>query len=456
MKTYLFRLLSVLLCFAALAAAVNVFGIRLSRNENSQRNVVIQRIQAELQAQWTARETNDTPSAFLAEQIEDAVFYSHMETWSELYGQKHCPESVTLFLTDDTAGDADKGRNGGSSLQLGGQNTVIRAFYSQGKQIGFVEYRFSDTVYGQMLLLTNLCLAFAALLVMAYSVWIMKKILIPFQRISDYPERLSKGELTEKLPESKDKYFGKYLWGMNMLSDKMEHDRQTIRRITLEQKKLVTVLVHGIKTPAANIKLLSEAIETGLYDPDGKIHSKDAELAGKIEKNADEIEQLVSKAVDTANSVLFDFNPDAEPFYRSRLEQFVQEEYKNRLNVGRIPFRVESDGNPMINSDLEGICRILRQFMDNAIKYGDGTEICLKLEKNDEGHFISVINRGEPLPKEEIPYVFNSLWRGSNSVGINGSGIGLYEARYIASKLGGDVYMRTGENMTAVTLYLPF
>jgi signal transduction histidine kinase len=93
--------------------------------------------------------------------------------------------------------------------------------------------------------------------------------------------------------------------------------------------------------------------------------------------------------------------------------------------------------------------------MDNAIKYGDGTGIFLKMEKNDEGHFITVANNGKPLPDSEISYVFNSLWRGSNSKNMRGSGVGLYEARVIARALGGDIRMRTGENRTEVVLFLP-
>ena len=121
----------------------------------------------------------------------------------------------------------------------------------------------------------------------------------------------------------------------------------------------------------------------------------------------------------------------------------------------RIPFSVESEGNPLIDSDKDGICRILRQFMDNAIKYGDGTGITLRMDKTDEGHFITVINKGEPLPESELPFVFNSRWRGSNSSEVEGSGIGLYEARYIARHLGGDIRMRSGKGETEITLFLP-
>ena len=115
---------------------------------------------------------------------------------------------------------------------------------------------------------------------------------------------------------------------------------------------------------------------------------------------------------------------------------------------------MEAEGNPLIKSDLNGVRRIIRQLMDNAIKYGDGNGITLRMSKTDEGNLISIVNKGKPLPASELPYVFNSLWRGSNSTVVKGSGIGLYEARFIARKLGGDIWMRAGDNETEVTLLL--
>ena len=240
-----------------------------------------------------------------------------------------------------------------------------------------------------------------------------------------------------------------------MLSDTLENERKTIQRISDEHQKLVTVLVHGIKTPAANIKLYSEAIATGLYDPEGKVNEKDAEIAGKIEKNADEIERIVSQAVDTANATIFEYDPDVKPFYRHEIEKFIREEYSNSLKVGRIAFKVEAEGDPLINSDLDGVCRIIRQLMDNAIKYGDGTGIVLKMKKTEEGHFITIADNGMTLSESELPFVFNNHWRGSNSTDVQGSGIGLYESRFIARKLGGDIRMKIDKNVTEVTVFIP-
>lgn len=471
MRAYLVRLMAVILIFLLISILANVFGHKLINKKMSQRNVVVDRINVEIKEKVTEKIsagflTNSVigDNVIDTEQIVNDVFFLKKNQWEALYGKESCPENVKLLVLDNyesyqeaiLAYQNEKKPRYNKNVEIGGDGSKIRGIYTSNDYlIGIVEYEFKDTTYNKIIIIMNICLAAVMLLVLIYSLWIYRKVIVPFNRLSDYPERLSKGGTIEKLPVSRDKFFGKYAWGMNMLSDKLENDQETIRRISDEHQKLVTVLVHGIKTPAANIKLFSEAIATGLYDPEGKINEKDAELAGKIEKNADEIERIVSQAVNAANEVIFEYNPDVKPFYRNEIESYIRDEYGNNLKVNRIPFSVEAEGNPLIHSDLDGVCRIIRQLVDNAIKYGDGTGITLKMKKTDEGNFISISNKGETLPESELPFVFNSMWRGSNSRDVKGSGVGLYEARFIARKLGGDLKMRGDENETQVTLFLP-
>lgn len=426
------------LLFLLIAVGVNVYGRKLSTERSSARNVVVQRIAA-------AMEQELAESGHDAEACVQTVFYARKSEWDALYGNANSPDSVRMIPLDSAAEQR-------ISTAAGMQ---ISCIYLDGKLYGIAEFCFENSVYDNMLWLSDLCIILCALVTAAYAFWISKTILAPFSRLAEYPERLSKGILTEKLPEKKNAFFGRYIWAMNMLADKLEGDREAIRRLSLEREQFITALIHGIKTPAASIKLLSEAISTGLYAPDGKINEKDAELAGRIEKNADEIEQLVTKVMESATNEIFDYEPHRDCFYRSRLESFLREEYTHRLKVSRTALHIENVGDLLIDSDYDGICRILRQVMDNAIKYGDGVDITVKMEKTDEGHFITVSNSGEPLPDSELPFVWGGFWRGSNAKNIRGSGVGLYESRLIARKLGGDIRMRAGEHCTDVTLFLP-
>ena len=120
----------------------------------------------------------------------------------------------------------------------------------------------------------------------------------------------------------------------------------------------------------------------------------------------------------------------------------------------RVNIAVELTGNPLVTSDIGMVIKCLTQLMENAIKYGDGTGIKVKLYRQDDVTFFSVINNGVTINKEEIPFLFNCYYRGSNSADEEGSGIGLYEARSVARSLGGDIIMNISGNKTEVLMYV--
>ena len=280
---------------------------------------------------------------------------------------------------------------------------------------------------------------------------------MPFNSLSEYPERIAKNENADALPESKNRYFGKYIWGMNMLRDRLSGDSKKLRQLEKEQLTLVSTIAHGIKTPVSNIKLYSEAIKSGLYREDGIPDEKDSEVAEKITKNADDITDLVKELLDSASKGVVVFEPSVETFYLTEIGDFIRREYDNRLNVLRIPYKVDMKSSVMITSDRNGIFRILTQLLENAIKYGDGRGITVTVDKTEDGYIFSVRDIGSRIPDSEMPYVFNSFWRGSNASEVEGNGLGLYEASFIARKLGGDIevrYLEASEE-TEFEVFLP-
>lgn len=85
------------------------------------------------------------------------------------------------------------------------------------------------------------------------------------------------------------------------------------------------------------------------------------------------------------------------------------------------------------------------------------TGIYIQIEKQEEGHYFTIRNNGKPVSDTEIPYIFNSFWRGSNAESVEGSGIGLYEAKQIAKRLSGDLFSRGSQDKDGMEfiLYIP-
>lgn len=438
MKKYTLKYIVATVLFLCMGLGV-LFGTRfLFAAENGQRNTLINRFVHSIEADDS--EDIDT--------LIEEISRSNAASWKSEFGEDNIPESVEFVPVGSELEGKITSDNG---------SKVIWAVNRDGATVGFAVFTFEDTKQVRAILVSEIVVAVSFVVIVSYFVYIDRKVLMPFNMLSAYPERIAKNETGEHIPETREKFFGKYVWGMNMLSDRLKGDRKKLRSLEKEKQTMISTIAHGIKTPVSNIRLYSEAIRSGLYRKDGTPDPDDAAVADKIEKNAQDIEALVKELVESASQGVIEFEPEVESFYLSEIETWLLEEYSNRLNVLKIPFEVECKSKVMITSDRAGIIRILTQFMENAIKYGDGKKIGVVIEKSDDGYAFAVSNTGSRVPEGEERYVFNSFWRGSNAEEVEGNGLGLYEASYIARKLGGTVATRFIESSaeTEFSVFFP-
>ena len=426
MKGFRKVLVFVIIVYAVIAAVFNVNYQKFVTNQHTERYMVMNRI-------------HDTIQNTYGMTVND-IWKENKVAWQTEFGENMVPQEVSFIPIQETQTQSV------AVMEMNRESYIWNLYGEDGTLLGFVEYRYADDFGWKNRLLLNVVLVVGFLIAIGIFGYVEWKILKPFQSLVTYPEKLSKGMTEEKIPETKNRYFGKFVWGMNMLADQLSSDRKRLQKLEYERQTLITSIAHGVKTPVANIKLYANAIETGLYQESGVVNPKDAEIAGKIEKNAMEIEALVSEMITTTSTSLCDFEPNQQVFYMKELAEQIKDGFANRLKAKQILFQVQCEGNPMVNSDQDGLFKILSQFIENAIKYGDGTGIIVSLDKQEDGYFFSVKNKGQLLLESEIPFIFKSFWRGSNVGNAEGSGIGLFVAKEMAKKLGGDIYVKRHED----------
>lgn len=382
------------------------------------------------------------------EEAVAALWAQEEPSWISLYGKENVPSDVSFIPSDNTDTRIISSDSSGS----------ITCVVSHDNEVaGLVVFTFEDSRALKSLWLTEAVLIFSFIVLTLCFIYIDRKVLLPFNTLSSYPEKIARNETGEHIPESKGRYFGKYIWGMNMLSDRLSGDRKKLRALEKEKQTLLSSIAHGIKTPVANIRLYAQALKSGLYRKDGTPDPDDAMVAEKIEKNTQDIEDIVKDLLNAASQSIVEYEPSIEQFYLSKIGDWLKEEYDNRMSVLKIPFEVDLKSSVMITSDRTGIIRVLTQFIENAIKYGDGNRIGVLIDKTEEGYEFTVSNTGSLVPENEERYIFNSFYRGSNSEDVEGNGLGLYEASFIARKLGGSVVTRFNDRTkeTEFTLFLP-
>ena len=288
----------------------------------------------------------------------------------------------------------------------------------------------------KQILTVNIALAVMAALILGVMLYIRVTILKPFDRLKDVPYALSKGNLTEPLKEGKKRFFGKFIWGLDMLRENMEQQKERELNLQRDRKMLLLSLSHDIKTPLAAIKLYSKALSKGLYtDKD-----KQLEVAQSIHAKADEIESYVTQIITASREDFLSLEVNIGEFYLSTLVEKLRAYYTEKLALIKTEFSVGEYSDCLLSGDFDRSVEVIQNMMENAIKYGDGKKISLVFDEEDGCPLVTVRNSGCSLPDTELPHMFDSFWRGSNANTEKGSGLGLYICRQLMHKMNGEVF----------------
>ncbi len=308
-----------------------------------------------------------------------------------------------------------------------------------------IEY-FENTDNTNEMLYANIALLVFLIFVLLVLFYIRHNIIKPFDRITELPYELSKGNLTIPLKESKNRYFGKFLWGLDMLREKLEQSKQAELELKKEKKTLLLSLSHDIKTPLSAIKLYSKALSTGIY----KEPQKQLEVYENINAKAGEIEKLVAEIMRTETEDIIAFDIKNSEFYLSGVINDINAYYKDKLT--NTSFTIDRYSECMLNGDQDRLTEVLQNIIENAIKYGDGNSISLHFSDEEDCRIITVKNSGCTLEQSELAHIFDSFWRGSNIGSKSGNGLGLYICRQLTKAMGGDVFANIEDDYMCVSV----
>ena len=318
------------------------------------------------------------------------------------------------------------------------------------KEIGGKLYRFDYSYQADntsAITSFNICFGVTAAFVLLLLLFLFIRIIRPFEKISAYPTELAKGNLTAPLKDSKSKYFGKFLWGLDLLREKLESQRSAELALQKQNKTMVLSLSHDIKTPLGVIELYAKALEKGLY----KDEQKKKEVAVGITEKCEDIRGYVDGIVKTSSEDFLNLEVNNGEFYLSALIDKIKAFYTDKLSLLKIDFAVDAFSDHILSGDLERSVEVLQNIIENAVKYGDGKRIRIAFSREDDCQLIHIRNSGCTLSKNELPHIFDSFWRGSNTGSNNGSGLGLYICRTLMRKMNGDIFAEIQDEEMIVT-----
>jgi signal transduction histidine kinase len=202
---------------------------------------------------------------------------------------------------------------------------------------------------------------------------------------------------------------------------------------------LISVAGHDLRTPLHAAKLNLELLERNV--------AKGADL-NELAKRLDLMMRQLDKLAEMTGQLL-DVSRVAAGRLSVAMEQIdlgaLVRDVVIRLfpaAPGIPPVVVETDGPVVGRWDRGHLEQIAANLVGNAVKYGDGSQVNVHVDRVDGAARLEVTDHGAGIAPEERELIFARSQRGSNARGkAPGAGLGLWITRRLVESMGGEIHV---------------
>jgi two-component system OmpR family sensor kinase len=220
-----------------------------------------------------------------------------------------------------------------------------------------------------------------------------------------------------------------------------------------ERRRFLRRLDHELKNPLTAIRagIVNIREAPGEETRQDAICSVDAQ-AVRLSRLAADLRKLAELETRPVERAEVDLSGTLEEAYQLAHDKSEAGERQISILLPHAPWPL-----PKIQGDQDLLFLAVHNLLDNAIKFtrpGDTVE--LRAFEDGQSVVIEIADTGPGIPENEIPHVWEELYRGNGARGIPGSGLGLALVRAIAERHNGSVNMRSRAGQgTVFTLRLP-
>jgi signal transduction histidine kinase len=235
-----------------------------------------------------------------------------------------------------------------------------------------------------------------------------------------------------------------------------ESERATVaelRRLSALRADFVSLVSHELRSPMAAVIGAARTLEERWRELNAGQRSAFLSLI------ADETNRLATLIGDVLDTSRIEAGTFSYRFTEVDVAELVQATVSGfALHQDEVSVAVHADGDvPYVRGDRERLRQVLRNLLENAVKYSPAGEAVDVRARGENGRvLVTVEDAGPGIPAEQHGLIFERFGRANVGMGKPGTGLGLFIARSIAEAHGGTLTVASapGEGAT-FTLELP-
>jgi len=232
---------------------------------------------------------------------------------------------------------------------------------------------------------------------------------------------VGQGRTPDRLPETGSDEFRQLARAFNRMADE-------VQKLLENRTVLLSGISHDLRTPITRLRLALSMLD-----------SEDSAMVRRMEGDLEEMSRLISEMLDFSRALKGADNVELD------LAAVLAELATDAARSGPVDWQPQAACRVVAGE--RALRRIVANLIGNALRYGEGQPVELRLDCRPAEVRIRVLDRGPGIPEAELETVFQPFYRleGSRARDTGGSGLGLAIVRQLADAYGWQVVLSARE-----------
>jgi signal transduction histidine kinase len=275
-----------------------------------------------------------------------------------------------------------------------------------------------------------------------------KKQAEPLNEMAHAARRFARGDFSVRVEDTgRIDEIGQLTEAFNSMADSLERSEKL-------RRDFIANVSHELKTPMTVISGFSDGILDGTVPQDNQkkyleVISSETKRLSRLVRNMLDMSRIQSISPEALRSGSFDI---------SEVIRLSLVSLGGKIDTKGLDVEAELPEEAIkTRGDKDAITQVVYNLIDNAVKFADkDSTIRLSLWKQGQRAFVAVENKGETIPAEEMPLIFDRFHKTDRSRSENrdGVGLGLYIVKTILDNHNEDIFVASSNGTTKFTFTL--
>ena len=271
----------------------------------------------------------------------------------------------------------------------------------------------------------------------------------PLKEMSLAARRFARGDFSTRVDDTgRVDEIGQLTDAFNTMADSLERS-ESLRR------DFIANVSHELKTPMTVISGFTDGILDGTIPKEQErryleVISSETKRLSRLVRNMLEMSRIQSTTAEALLRGQFDI---------SEIIRVTLLGLGGKIEAKRLDVDPELPEEPiMTRGEKDSITQVVYNLIDNAVKFAEeGSTLRVSLWKQGAKAYVSVENKGETIPADEMPLIFDRFHKTDRSRSENrdGTGLGLYIVKTILDNHNEDIFVTSTDGVTKFTFTLP-